>query len=92
MQITKTLETAKSFQIFNANYSYSRARVLLGAEFVVAFSSRSCSLAKAELLQEGIFFLIHLFAQAVLVMKSEKSKKLSPLLLYQFLKLKPRWS
>ena len=27
------------------------------------------SRSKAELLQEGIFFLIHLFAQAVLVMK-----------------------
>ena len=39
---------------------------------------------KAELLQEGIFFLIHLFARDVVVMKKLEIKKLSPLLLYQF--------
>jgi hypothetical protein len=40
--------------------------------------------AKAELLQEGIFFFIHLFARDVLVMKKLEIEKLSPLLLYQF--------
>ena len=41
---------------------------------------------KAELLQEGIFFLLQLFARDVLVMKKLeiKKKNLSPLLLYQF--------
>ena len=39
---------------------------------------------KAELLQEGIFFLIHLFAQDVLVMKKLEIEELSPLLSYQF--------
>ena len=45
--------------------------------------NRKC-LAKAELLQEGIFFLIYLFARDVLVMKKFEIEKLSPLLLYQF--------
>ena len=40
--------------------------------------------SKAELLEEGIFFLIDLFARDVLVMKKLEIKKLSPLLLYQF--------
>ena len=31
--------------------------------------------AKAELLQEGIFFLIHLFARDILVMKKLKIEK-----------------
>ena len=39
---------------------------------------------KAELLQEGISFLIHLFAKDVLVMKKLEFRKISPLLLYQF--------
>ncbi len=43
-----------------------------------------CYLIKAELLQEGTFFLIHLFARAVLVMKRLDIQTLIPLLLYQF--------
>ena len=39
---------------------------------------------KAELLQEGIHFLIHLFARDVLVLKICNLKKLSQLLFYQF--------
>ena len=35
-------------------------------------------LSKAELLQEGIFFLIHLFARDVLVMKKLEIKKTKP--------------
>ena len=31
--------------------------------------------SKAELLQEGIFFLIHLFARAILVMKNQEIEK-----------------
>ena len=34
--------------------------------------------AKAELLQEGIFFLIHLFARNVLVMKKLEIEKPKP--------------
>jgi hypothetical protein len=33
---------------------------------------------KAELLQEGIFFLIHLFSREVLVMKKLEIKKTKP--------------
>ena len=33
---------------------------------------------KAELLQEGIFFLIHLFARDVLVMKKLEMEKTKP--------------
>ena len=39
---------------------------------------------KAELLQEGVFFLFHLFARDVLLMKKLEIEKLSPLLLQQF--------
>ena len=39
---------------------------------------------KAELLQEDIFFLAHLFSRDVLVMKKLEIEKLSPFLLYQF--------
>ena len=40
---------------------------------------------KAELLQEGIFFIpIHLFARDILVMKKLEIEKLSPFLSYQF--------
>ena len=35
-------------------------------------------LPKAELLQEGIFFLIHLFARDVLVMKKLEIEKTKP--------------
>ena len=35
----------------------------------------NCYLRKAELLQEGIFILIHLFARDVLVMKQLKVEK-----------------
>ena len=43
---------------------------------------------EAELLQEGIFILIHLFARDVLVMKkSWKSKKLSPIFIISVLKV-----
>ena len=37
-----------------------------------------CGKAKAELLQEGIFFFIHLFARDVLVMKKLETKKNKP--------------
>ena len=39
---------------------------------------------KAELLQEGIFFLLQLFAREVLVMKKLEIEKTTPTLLYQF--------
>ena len=41
-------------------------------------------LIKAELMQEGIFVLIHLFTKDILVMKKLEIENLSPLLLYQF--------
>ena len=37
-----------------------------------------CSIIKAELLQEGIFYLIHLFARDVLVMKKLEIEKIKP--------------
>ena len=39
---------------------------------------------KAELLQEGIVFLIHLFARDVLVMKELEIQKTKPTFIYQF--------
>ena len=42
---------------------------------------------KAELLQEGIFFLIHLFAREVLVMKKLEIKKTKPTLMISVLKV-----
>jgi hypothetical protein len=45
------------------------------------------SLTKAELLQEGIFFLIHLFASDVLVMKELEIKKTKPSFIISVLKI-----
>ena len=42
---------------------------------------------KAELLQEGIFFLIHLFAREVLVMKKLEIKKSKPTFIVSVLKV-----
>ena len=42
---------------------------------------------KAELLQEGIFFLIHLFARDVLVMKKLEVEKTKPTFIISVLKL-----
>ena len=42
---------------------------------------------KAELLQEGIFFLIHLFARAVLVMKKWEIEKTKPTSIVSVLKV-----
>ena len=42
---------------------------------------------KAELLQEGIFFLIQLFARAVLVMKKWDIKKTKPTFILSVLKV-----
>ena len=39
------------------------------------FWSEFCCIAKAELLREGIIFLIHLFARAILLMKKLKIEK-----------------
>jgi hypothetical protein len=44
-------------------------------------------LAKAELLQEGIFFLIHLFAKVILVMKKLEIKKTKPAFIISVLKV-----
>jgi hypothetical protein len=46
---------------------------------------------KAKLLQEGIFFLIHLFARAVLVMKKLETDKTNPAFIISVL-LYARWS
>ena len=50
-------------------------------EIILSVKENKC---KAELLQEGIFFLIHLFARNVLVMKKLEIEKTKPTLLYQF--------
>ena len=42
---------------------------------------------KADLLQEGIFFLIHLFARDVLVMKKLEIKKIKPTFIISILKV-----
>ena len=45
------------------------------------------NLTKAELLQEGIFFLIHLFARDVLVMKKLEIEKTKPTFIIPVLKV-----
>ena len=45
------------------------------------------TLNKAELLQEGIFFLIHLFARDVLVMKKLEIEKTKPTFIISVLKV-----
>ena len=40
--------------------------------------NKRCDLTKAELLKEGIFFLIHLFARDVLEMKNLEIEKTKP--------------
>ena len=42
---------------------------------------------KAELLQEGILFLIHLFARDILLMKKLEIKKTKPTFIISFLKV-----
>ena len=44
----------------------------------------ACNLHEAELLQEGIFLIINLFARDVLVMKKLEIEKLSPLLKVEY--------
>ena len=49
--------------------------------FQKLFNHRDCNKrrnTKAELLQEGIFFLIHLFARDILVMKKLEIEKTKP--------------
>ena len=45
---------------------------------------KKSQITKAELLQEGNIFPVHLFARDVLVMKKLEIKKTKPTLLYQF--------
>ena len=47
----------------------------------------NCQCTKAELLQEGIFLLIHLFARDVLVMKKLEIKKTKPTFITSVLKV-----
>ena len=46
-----------------------------------------CDFTKAELLQEGIFSLIHLFARDVLVMKKLEIEKTKPIFIISVLKV-----
>jgi len=51
------------------------------------FNCTHLDLPKAELLQEGIFFLIHLSARDVLVMKKLKIEKTKPTIIISVLKV-----
>ena len=53
----------------------------------VNLESKIPSSTKAELLQEGIFFLIHLFARDVLVMKKLEIEKTKPTFIISVLKV-----
>ena len=48
--------------------------------------------SKAELLQEGIYFLIHLFARDVLVMKKLEIETTNLTFIHQSKKLNTTWS
>ena len=54
--------------------------------------NRKTFTTKAELLQEVIFFLIHLFARDVLVMKQLEIEKTKPIFIMSVLKLTTKWS
>ena len=56
----------------------NRLNMKAGIQYFLLF------LFKAELLQEGIFFFIHLFVRDVLVMKELEIEKTKPALIYQF--------
>ena len=51
------------------------------------FCSHFVAVTKAELLQEGIFFLIHLFARDVLVVKKLEIEKTKPTFIISVLKV-----
>ena len=54
------------------------------------FKAERCSLGweeKSEVKQEGIFFLIHLFARDVLVMKKLEIGKIKPIFIISVLKV-----
>ena len=59
-----------------------QCKFLIGTLFVPKIAS-----AQAELLQGGIFFLIHLFARAVLVMKKLEIEKTQPIFIVSVLKV-----
>ncbi len=54
---------------------------------VYSASLKIHSMAKAELLEEGIFFLIHLFTRDVLVMKKLEIEKTKPNFIISVLKV-----
>ena len=56
-------------------------------KLVFIWSTKKASLSKAELLQEGIFFLIHLFARDILVMKKLEIEKTKPTFIISVLKV-----
>ena len=50
-------------------------------------SNRNFERNKAELLKEGVFFLIHLFARHILVMKKLEIEKTKPTFIISVLKV-----
>ena len=62
---------------------------------IISFLSslHSCGEDKAELLQEGILFLIHFFARDILVTKKLEMEKTKPTFIISVLKVEYfRWS
>ena len=72
----------KNHLLFHSNITlnFLKLRATLGTESLF-------SLVKAELLQEGIFFLIHLFARDILVMKNLEIEKTKPTYMLSVLKV-----
>ena len=66
-------------------YESSKVSLLILHRFLVILGSIQ---PKAKLLQEGIFFLVHLFDRDELVMKKFEIKKTKPTLIISVLKLK----
>ena len=63
-----------------AREDFEQAQYFKGSSRIIPLTIDS----KAELLQEGIFFLIHLFARDFLVMKKLEIKKTKPTFMNQF--------
>ena len=69
---------------FSTDFSYALLHEIC---IMNLFKHYKIIVAKAELLQEGIFFLIHLFARDVLVMKRLEIEKTKPTFIISVLKV-----
>ena len=66
---------------------YECIRNIIVSEYIVGSGEQNFQKTKAELLQESIIFLIHLFARDVIVMKKLEIEKTKPTFIISVLKV-----